>query len=181
MLDLLQAELSPPACVAVLCAASAVPATTALRWISTLVDRGLFIRRADRTTTAGSLSNWRGNKPGASPLRGGPCGGHPDTGSGARRGVGNSADGWQVKLTVTDRAGSYQPTGTPDRSGHCVTSAITSTSVTILQLRGHGRDQADTIGALGTPCRLVGVRLPRTALSGQAVSTICSVWNAAQR
>jgi hypothetical protein len=48
MLDLLQAELSHQRiAVSSLCAASAVPATTALRWISTLAARGLFIRRAD--------------------------------------------------------------------------------------------------------------------------------------
>ena len=35
--------------VSSLCIASAVPATTALRWIKTLTDNGLFVRRADPT------------------------------------------------------------------------------------------------------------------------------------
>jgi DNA-binding MarR family transcriptional regulator len=30
-----------------LCIAAAVPATTALRWLKTMVQQGLFIRRAD--------------------------------------------------------------------------------------------------------------------------------------
>jgi hypothetical protein len=48
MLDLLYAELSHQrVSVSKLCAASAVPATTALRWITTLVERGVFTRRAD--------------------------------------------------------------------------------------------------------------------------------------
>jgi len=33
--------------VSSLCIAAAVPATTALRWIRTLTDHGLFVRRAD--------------------------------------------------------------------------------------------------------------------------------------
>lgn len=48
MLDLLEAELSQRrVAVSSLCLAADVPATTALRWIKTLVDRGLFVRRAD--------------------------------------------------------------------------------------------------------------------------------------
>ena len=35
--------------VSSLCIAAAVPSTTALRWLKTLVDRGLLIRRADPT------------------------------------------------------------------------------------------------------------------------------------
>jgi DNA-binding MarR family transcriptional regulator len=48
LLDLLQAEifqLRVP--VSSLCIAAAVPATTALRWLKTLVDQGIFVRRAD--------------------------------------------------------------------------------------------------------------------------------------
>lgn len=48
LLDLLQAEIAhirTP--VSSLCIAAAVPATTALRWLKTLVQQGLFIRRAD--------------------------------------------------------------------------------------------------------------------------------------
>jgi DNA-binding MarR family transcriptional regulator len=48
LLDLLQAEirqLRVP--VSSLCIAASVPATTALRWLKTLVTQGLFIRRAD--------------------------------------------------------------------------------------------------------------------------------------
>ena len=48
LLDLLQAEIShlrTP--VSSLCIAAAVPATTALRWLKTMVSQGLFIRRAD--------------------------------------------------------------------------------------------------------------------------------------
>jgi DNA-binding MarR family transcriptional regulator len=48
LLDLLQAEvahLRVP--VSSLCIAAAVPATTALRWLKTMVSQGLFIRRAD--------------------------------------------------------------------------------------------------------------------------------------
>ena len=48
MLDLLQAEIRSFACpVSSLCIAAAVPATTALRWLKTLVSQGLFLRRAD--------------------------------------------------------------------------------------------------------------------------------------
>jgi DNA-binding MarR family transcriptional regulator len=48
LLDLLQAEighLRVP--VSSLCIAAAVPATTALRWLKTMVSNGLFVRRAD--------------------------------------------------------------------------------------------------------------------------------------
>lgn len=48
MLDLLHAELSHQRVnISKLCAAAAVPATTALRWVTTLVDRGVFVRHAD--------------------------------------------------------------------------------------------------------------------------------------
>lgn len=48
LLDLLQAEISHLRVpVSSLCIAAAVPATTALRWIKTLVSQGLFVRRAD--------------------------------------------------------------------------------------------------------------------------------------
>jgi DNA-binding MarR family transcriptional regulator len=48
LLDLLQAEISHlRVSVSSLCMAAAVPATTALRWVKTLVQRGIFIRRAD--------------------------------------------------------------------------------------------------------------------------------------
>jgi hypothetical protein len=48
LLDLLQAEISHLRVpVSSLCIAAAVPATTALRWLKTLVQQGLFIRRAD--------------------------------------------------------------------------------------------------------------------------------------
>jgi len=48
LLDLLQAELSHLRVpVSSLCIAAAVPATTALRWLKTMVDQGLFVRRAD--------------------------------------------------------------------------------------------------------------------------------------
>jgi DNA-binding MarR family transcriptional regulator len=33
--------------VSSLCIAAAVPATTALRWLKTLVQQGIFVRRAD--------------------------------------------------------------------------------------------------------------------------------------
>jgi hypothetical protein len=50
MLDLLEAEVRQRrVTVSSLCIAAAVPSTTALRWLKTLVDRGLFIRRADPT------------------------------------------------------------------------------------------------------------------------------------
>ena len=48
LLDLLQAEVSHLRVpVSSLCIAAAVPATTALRWLKTLVQQGIFIRRAD--------------------------------------------------------------------------------------------------------------------------------------
>jgi hypothetical protein len=48
LLDLLQAEISHLRVpVSSLCIAAAVPATTALRWLKTLVSEGLFLRRAD--------------------------------------------------------------------------------------------------------------------------------------
>jgi DNA-binding MarR family transcriptional regulator len=48
MLDLLQAEIAQLRVpVSSLCIAAAVPATTALRWLKTLVHEGVFLRRAD--------------------------------------------------------------------------------------------------------------------------------------
>ena len=48
LLDLLQAELVQHRVpVSSLCIAAAVPPTTALRWIKTMTDRGLLLRRAD--------------------------------------------------------------------------------------------------------------------------------------
>ena len=48
LLDLLQAELVQHRVpVSSLCIAAAVPATTALRWLKTMTDRGLLNRRAD--------------------------------------------------------------------------------------------------------------------------------------
>jgi len=48
LLDLLQAELSHLRVpVSSLCIAAAVPATTALRWLKTMVQERLFVRRAD--------------------------------------------------------------------------------------------------------------------------------------
>jgi DNA-binding MarR family transcriptional regulator len=48
MLDLLQAEIAQLRVpVSSLCIAAAVPATTALRWLKSMVRQGLFIRRAD--------------------------------------------------------------------------------------------------------------------------------------
>ena len=48
LLDLLQAELAQHRVpVSSLCIAAAVPATTALRWIKSMTDAGLFLRRAD--------------------------------------------------------------------------------------------------------------------------------------
>jgi DNA-binding MarR family transcriptional regulator len=48
LLDLLQAEIAQLRVpVSSLCIAAAVPATTALRWLKTLVAQGIFIRRAD--------------------------------------------------------------------------------------------------------------------------------------
>ena len=48
MLDLLQAEIAQLRVpVSSLCIAAAVPSTTALRWLKTLVGQGLFLRRSD--------------------------------------------------------------------------------------------------------------------------------------
>jgi len=48
LLDLLQAEISHLRVpVSSLCIAAAVPATTALRWLKTMVQKGIFVRRAD--------------------------------------------------------------------------------------------------------------------------------------
>ena len=48
LLDLLQAEISQLRVpVSSLCIAAAVPATTALRWLKTMVKEGIFLRRAD--------------------------------------------------------------------------------------------------------------------------------------
>lgn len=48
LLDLLQAEIAQLRVpVSILCIAAAVPATTALRWLKTMTDQGLFKRRAD--------------------------------------------------------------------------------------------------------------------------------------
>jgi hypothetical protein len=48
MLELLEAELSHRRmAVSSLCVGAAVPATTALRWIKSMVEQGLFVRRAD--------------------------------------------------------------------------------------------------------------------------------------
>jgi len=48
LLDLLQAEIAQMRVpVSSLCIAAAVPATTALRWLKTLVSQGLFVRRPD--------------------------------------------------------------------------------------------------------------------------------------
>jgi len=48
LLDLLQSEISHLRVpVSSLCIAAAVPATTALRWLKTMVEQGLFVRRAD--------------------------------------------------------------------------------------------------------------------------------------
>jgi DNA-binding MarR family transcriptional regulator len=48
LLDLFQAEIAQLRTpVSSLCIAAAVPATTALRWLKTLVQQGLFLRRAD--------------------------------------------------------------------------------------------------------------------------------------
>ena len=48
LLDLLQSEIAQHRVpVSSLCIAAAVPATTALRWIKTMTDNGLFQRRAD--------------------------------------------------------------------------------------------------------------------------------------
>ena len=48
LLDLLQAEIAQLRVpVSSLCIAAAVPATTALRWLKTMTDKGIFFRRAD--------------------------------------------------------------------------------------------------------------------------------------
>jgi hypothetical protein len=48
LLDLLQAEIAQLRVpVSSLCIAAAVPATTALRWIKSMTDKGIFVRRAD--------------------------------------------------------------------------------------------------------------------------------------
>ena len=48
LLDLLQAELAHLRVpVSSLCIAAAVPATTALRWLKMMTQRGIFLRRAD--------------------------------------------------------------------------------------------------------------------------------------
>ena len=48
LLDLLQAEIAQLRVpVSSLCIAAAVPATTALRWLKAMTDKGLFVRRAD--------------------------------------------------------------------------------------------------------------------------------------
>jgi hypothetical protein len=48
MLDLLHSELTHRrVTVSSLCISAAVPATTALRWIKAMVEKNLFIRRAD--------------------------------------------------------------------------------------------------------------------------------------
>lgn len=49
MLDLMAARLlDQRVSVSSLCIAAGVPATTALRWIRALTDRGIFIRKVDR-------------------------------------------------------------------------------------------------------------------------------------
>jgi DNA-binding MarR family transcriptional regulator len=48
LLDLVQAEIDQLRVpVSSLCIAAAVPATTALRWLKTMTDKGIFLRRAD--------------------------------------------------------------------------------------------------------------------------------------
>ena len=48
LLDLYAARLErQPVSVSSLCIAAAVPATTALRWIKTMTDAGIFLREAD--------------------------------------------------------------------------------------------------------------------------------------
>ena len=48
LLDLLQSEIAQLRVpVSSLCIAAAVPATTALRWLKTMTDKGIFVRRAD--------------------------------------------------------------------------------------------------------------------------------------
>jgi hypothetical protein len=49
LLDLLQAEIAQLRVpVSSLCIAAAVPATTALRWLKTMVSKGLFVRRVEQ-------------------------------------------------------------------------------------------------------------------------------------
>lgn len=48
LLDLLQAEIAQLRVpVSSLCIAAAVPATTAFRWLKSMTDQGIFVRRAD--------------------------------------------------------------------------------------------------------------------------------------
>jgi DNA-binding MarR family transcriptional regulator len=48
LLDLLRAEIAQLRVpVSSLCIAPAVPATTALRWLKSMTDKGIFVRRAD--------------------------------------------------------------------------------------------------------------------------------------
>lgn len=48
LLDLLQAEIAQLRVpVSSLCIAAAVPATTALRWLKSMTNQGMFVRRAD--------------------------------------------------------------------------------------------------------------------------------------
>ncbi len=48
LIDLLQAELAQHRVpVSSLCIAATVPATTALRWVKSMTDSGLFVRKAD--------------------------------------------------------------------------------------------------------------------------------------
>ena len=48
LLDLLNAEISNMRVpVSSLCIAAAVPATTGLRWLKTMVQQGIFVRKAD--------------------------------------------------------------------------------------------------------------------------------------
>jgi hypothetical protein len=48
LLDLLQAEIAQLRVpVSSLCIAASVPATTALRWLKSMTEQGLFLRRAD--------------------------------------------------------------------------------------------------------------------------------------
>lgn len=48
LLDLFQAELSQRrVAVSSLCIAASVPATTAIRWIKSMIDKGLIVKQAD--------------------------------------------------------------------------------------------------------------------------------------
>jgi DNA-binding MarR family transcriptional regulator len=50
LLELLHAEVTRRrVSISALCAASGVPATTALRWVNLMTERGLFLRRDDRS------------------------------------------------------------------------------------------------------------------------------------